>query len=103
MARIRIILEDDNGREMTEVEGRVYELGTDLGSLHDIEGALERFRRQVLPELTAELLAGVQAAQVKDLAGAKSASLARTDQPTLGRVQRLLRQSRELRRGGRAN
>lgn len=66
MARIRIILEDDNGREMTEAEGRVYELGTGLGNLHDIEGALERFRRQVLPELTAELLAEVQAAQIKD-------------------------------------
>lgn len=66
MARIRIILEDDEGREMTEPEGRVYELGKDLGSLHDIEGALERFRRQVLPELTAELLAEVQAAELKD-------------------------------------
>ncbi len=66
MARIRIILEDDNGREMTGTETRVYELGNDLGSLHDIEGALERFRRQVLPELTAELLAEAQAAQIKD-------------------------------------
>jgi hypothetical protein len=27
---------------------------------------LERFRRQVLPELTAELLAQVQAAEIKD-------------------------------------
>jgi len=37
-----------------------------LASLDDIEGALERFRRQVLPELTAELLAEARAAQVKD-------------------------------------
>jgi len=66
MARIRILLEDDNGREMTEAEGRVYELGTGLGSLHEMEGAWERFRRQVLPELTAELLAEVPAARIKD-------------------------------------
>jgi hypothetical protein len=66
MARVRIILEDDNGREMTETGARVYELGTDLGNLHGIEGAVERFRRQVLPELTAELLAQAQAAQIKD-------------------------------------
>jgi len=66
MARIRIILEDDNGREVKEAGTRVSELGNDLGSLHNIEGALERFRRQVLPELTAELLAQAQAAEIKD-------------------------------------
>jgi hypothetical protein len=65
MARIRIILEDDQGRELNEAGTRVYELGKDLDSLHEIEGALERFRRQVLPELTAELLAEVQAAEIK--------------------------------------
>ena len=66
MTRIRIILEDDNGCERKESETRVYELGNDLGSLHGIEGALERFKRQALPELTAELLAKVQAADIKD-------------------------------------
>jgi hypothetical protein len=66
MARIRIILEDDDGREMASTEPRVYELGRELDNLHEIEGALERFRRQALPELTAELLAEAQAAQTKD-------------------------------------
>ena len=66
MARIRIILEDDKGRELTEQEARVYELGKGLDSLHDIEGALEEFRRQVLPELTAQLLTEAQAAQLQD-------------------------------------
>lgn len=66
MARIRIILEDDDEREMKECESRVYELGRGLNRLHEIEGALERFRRQVLPELTAELLAKAQAAEIKD-------------------------------------
>ena len=66
MARIRIILEDDNGREMAGAESRVYELGRELVNLHEIEGALEQFRRQALPELTAELLAEAQAAELKD-------------------------------------
>lgn len=66
MARIRIILEDDNGREVAGTEPRIYELGKGLCNLHEIEGALERFRRQALPELTAELLAEAQAAQTKD-------------------------------------
>lgn len=66
MARIRIILEDEHGRALTEREARVYELGQGLGSLHDIEGALERFRQQVLPELTAELLAEAQAVALQE-------------------------------------
>jgi len=66
MARIRIILEDDNGREVAGTEPRIYELGVGLDNLHEIEGALERFRRLALPELTAELLAEAQAAQTKD-------------------------------------
>jgi hypothetical protein len=65
MARIRIILEDNEGRELAGAEPRVYELGGELGNLHEIEGALERFRRQVLPELTAELLGEAQAAELK--------------------------------------
>lgn len=65
MARIRIILEEDDKGEMKEIESRVYELGAELNRLHEIEGALEQFRRQALPELTAELLAKAQAAELK--------------------------------------
>lgn len=66
MAQIRIILEDDNGHELTEREARVYELGKSLSNLHEIEGALEQFRQKVLPELTAELLAEAQATELQD-------------------------------------
>lgn len=38
MARLHIIVEDGNGQQMTGADGRVYELGKDLGSLRDIEG-----------------------------------------------------------------
>ena len=65
MARIHIILEDDDEREVKECESRVYELGKELNRLDEIEGALERFRRQILPELTAELPAKAQAAEIK--------------------------------------
>jgi hypothetical protein len=66
MARIRIILEDEEGRKLAGTRPRIYELGKVLDSLHEIEGALERFRREVLPELTAELLSEAQAAAIKD-------------------------------------
>lgn len=66
MARIRIVLEDDDGREMAGTQARVYELGRALGTLHEIEGALEQFRHRALPELTAELLAEAQEAALKD-------------------------------------
>lgn len=66
MARIRIILEDEEGRELAGTRPRIYEFGKELDSLHEIEGALERFRREVLPELTAELLSEAQAAAIRD-------------------------------------
>ena len=66
MARIRIILEDDDGREMAGTQARVYDLGRELGDLHGIEGALEQFRLRALPELTAELLAEAQEAELND-------------------------------------
>lgn len=66
MARIRIILEADDGRAMAGTQARVYDLGQDLGTLHEIEGALEQFRHRALPELTAELLAEAQEVELKD-------------------------------------
>ena len=40
MARIRIILEDDDGREIAGAESCVYELGRELVNLHEIEGGV---------------------------------------------------------------
>lgn len=66
MARIRITLEDDIGREIKGTEPRFYELSNGLENLHEIEGALERFKRQVLPDLTRELLEQAQQAALAD-------------------------------------
>lgn len=66
MARIRITLEDEAGREIEGMGPRFYELKGGLGNLHEIEGALEEFKRQVLPELTRELLTQAQQAAIAD-------------------------------------
>jgi len=60
MARIRIILEDDEGHEMQHEQPRVYELGSGLERLRAIEAAVEQFKRAALPDLEAELLALAQ-------------------------------------------
>jgi hypothetical protein len=60
MARIRIIMEDDEGHEIQREQPRVYELGSELERLRAIEAAVEQFKRAALPDLEAELLALAQ-------------------------------------------
>src|SRR6266508_1353266 len=58
MARIRVILEDDDGREINGNRERLYDLSVGAGAkrLVDIEAAVEGLKQAALPELTAELL-----------------------------------------------
>ena len=56
MARIRITLEDDDGREINSDKERFYDLSLETKRLVDIEAAVEAFKQAALPELTAELL-----------------------------------------------
>ena len=56
MARIRITLEDDDGREINSDKERLYALSGGTRRLVDIEAAVEAFKQAALPELTAELL-----------------------------------------------
>src|SRR5438477_11072337 len=56
MARIRINLEDDDGREINGDKERLYDLSGGAKRLVDIEAAVESFKQTALPELTAELL-----------------------------------------------
>lgn len=53
MARIEVVLKDDEGRV---IGTREMELDVGSGSFHDIEGAVEDFRRKALPQLEADLL-----------------------------------------------
>jgi hypothetical protein len=56
MARIRITLEDDDGREINGDKERLYDLSGGTTRLVDIEAAVESLKQAALPELTAELL-----------------------------------------------
>jgi len=56
MARIRITLEDDDGREINGSKERLYDLSGGAKRLVDIETAVEGLKQAALPELTAELL-----------------------------------------------
>jgi hypothetical protein len=60
MARIRITLEDDDGREINGDKERLYDLAVGATRLVDIEAAVEGLKQAALPELTAELLALAQ-------------------------------------------
>ena len=57
MAKVKLVIEDDEGRVLGT---REVSLDVQSGSFHDIEGAVEAFRREVLPQLTGELLAEQQ-------------------------------------------
>jgi hypothetical protein len=54
MARIRITLEDDDGREINGDKERLYDLSGGTTRLVDIEAAVESLKQAALPELTAE-------------------------------------------------
>jgi hypothetical protein len=56
MARIRITLEDDDGREINGNKERLYDLSGGAKRLVDIETAVAGLKQAALPELTAELL-----------------------------------------------
>jgi len=56
MARIRITLEDDDGRAINGDKERVYDLPVGAKRFVDIEAAVEGFKQEALPELEAELL-----------------------------------------------
>ena len=66
MATIRMTLEDNEGRQVTEQ----YELPDNLDSLDDVDVAIEQFKNEALPRLEQELL---QQAEARALAAEKKA------------------------------
>jgi hypothetical protein len=56
MARLRIILEDDDGREINGDTERRSDLSGGTRRLVEIEAAVEALKQAALPELTAALL-----------------------------------------------
>jgi hypothetical protein len=56
MARLRITLEDDDGREINGDQEHLSDLSGGAMRLVDSEAAVENWKQAALPELTAELL-----------------------------------------------
>jgi len=57
-AKIEVIIRDEQGNVIGQLEPQAMDLGRQ--SLHDIEGAVEQWRRRALPDIEAELLSRSQ-------------------------------------------
>jgi hypothetical protein len=57
-AKIEVIIRDEQGNIMGQMAPQTMDLGHQ--SLDEIEGAVEEWRRKVLPDLEAELLSAAQ-------------------------------------------
>jgi hypothetical protein len=57
-ATVEIVIRDEAGKILSQLVPHTIDLGTQ--SLHEIEGAVENWRQQVLPEIEADLLSQAQ-------------------------------------------
>lgn len=57
-AKIEVIIRDEQGKVIGQLEPETMDLGCQ--SLHEIEGAVEQWRRRILPDIEAELLSAAQ-------------------------------------------
>ncbi len=60
MPTIEIILRDDEGHIIDNRSVKKYSLDWKRRSFHDIEGAVEQFKRSALPDIEADLLEAAQ-------------------------------------------
>lgn len=60
MPTIEIVLRDDEGHIMDTRLIKPYPLDWKSQSFHDIEGAVEQFKRSALPDIEADLLEAAQ-------------------------------------------
>ena len=56
--KIEIIIKDEFGEELTRLQSRDLELGSQ--SLDEIETAVEKLKQKILPEISSELLSQAQ-------------------------------------------
>jgi len=57
-ARVEVVIRDEAGNILSQLSHYRMDLGTQ--SLHDIEGAVENWKQQVLPQMEADLLTQAQ-------------------------------------------
>ena len=67
MATIEIILRDKDGQVLNRVTAESYELGQELTTLSQIEGAIDQLKNRLLPALEADLLTHQQQKTVAKL------------------------------------
>jgi predicted translin family RNA/ssDNA-binding protein len=58
MVRIRVLIEDQEGKELTRLQSMNLELGSQ--SLAEIEKAVEKLKQKMLPEISSHLLTKAQ-------------------------------------------
>ncbi len=66
MPTIELVIRDDEGNMIDSRSVNRYTLNLGKQSFHDIEGAVEKFRRDMLPDLEADLLKAAQDTFIKD-------------------------------------
>jgi len=67
MANIEIIIRDKNGQVLNRVTAESYDLGQELTTLSEIEGAIDQLKNTLLPAVEADLLAHQQQKDITEL------------------------------------
>lgn len=67
MANIEITIRDENGQVLNQVTAESYELGQELTTLSEIEGAIDQLKKRLLPALEADLLTHQQQKSIVEL------------------------------------
>ena len=67
MATIEIIIRDEDDQVLNRVTAESYELGQELTTLSEIEGAIDQLKNRLLPALEADLLTHQQQKTIVEL------------------------------------
>ena len=67
MGSVEIIVRDDEGNIINHRTKRKYELDLGKGTLHELEGAVERVKQEALPDITADYMRAEQAKSIESL------------------------------------
>ena len=67
MATIEIISRDEDDQVLNRVTAESYELGQELTTLSEIEGAIDQLKNRLLPALEADLLTHQQQKTIAEL------------------------------------
>lgn len=66
MPTIELVLRDDHNQVIGQPSIRKYPLNLNSQSFHDIEGAVENFKKTALPDIELALLEAAQSAFIQD-------------------------------------